>query len=176
MGRAQPQSWSQAGAFQTNPKGFAGLDNDDIDTADLFHVWMGGSLKTISMTCGSGKERDDIKTRTRFSSRPPALAFGPSITTILKACVVSSLHKHIRYVGPLRPAAIASWLHDEVGLAWNGSWPTVASRAGKKGPVLASEYRFSDAKTGAYLGRATVFGTLIPLVVILVVCDAHPRP
>jgi len=97
-----------------NPQGFAGLDNHDIDTADLIRMWTGGSLKLISHACGQRKERSDVKNAFHIALTSPNI-WSPA-ALMQQGWVPSSNLKRLRYTGKLEPALVATWLHDEVGL------------------------------------------------------------
>ena len=110
---AKPLSGISPG-IRTNPNGFAGLKNYDIETADYIHLWMGGSMMAISDACGVEKLRDDVKAT--FLTTLTSLDLWPLEYNKPEACVLSPLLQCIKYTGSLKPATIATWLRDKVGL------------------------------------------------------------
>ena len=98
----------------SNPNGFAGLDNYDINTTNLIGMWTSGSLKRISLACGQPKDHSDVKSAFHIALTSPNIwdtspgephTQGPTLNL-----------KHLQYGGSLEPDPIAQWLHNEVGL------------------------------------------------------------
>ena len=100
--------------IRLNPQGFAGLDNHDIDTADLIRMWTSGNPRLISKECGQQRDRHDIKNA--FHIALTSLNLWSTGIAVLHAWEPSANLRRLRYVGKLEPAIIAAWLRDEVGL------------------------------------------------------------
>ena len=100
--------------IRLNPQGFAGLDNHDIDTADLIRMWTSGNTKLISKACGQQKGRHDVKNAFHIALTSPNL--WSTGVAVLHPWEPSTNLKRLRYIGKLEPATIAAWLRDEVGL------------------------------------------------------------
>ena len=103
--------------IRLNPNGFAGLDNSDIDTADLIHMWTSGNLRQVSKACGQEKSRSDVKSAFHIAITTPNLWTTGAGT--LQPWVPSANLRRLRYVGNLDTATIADWLRNEVGLTFN---------------------------------------------------------
>jgi len=110
---ATPMSSISPG-IRLNPQGFAGLDNHDIDTADLIRMWTSGNLKKISTACGQQKDRPDVKGAFHIAITSPN--FWASGVAVTQPWRPSTSLKRLRYIGKLEPAIIATWLREEVGL------------------------------------------------------------
>ena len=103
--------------IRLNPNGFAGLDNADIDTADLIHMWTSGNLKQVSKACGQEKSRSDVKSAFHIAITTPNLWTTGAGT--LQPWIPSTNLRRLRYVGNLDTTTIANWLRNEVGLTFN---------------------------------------------------------
>ena len=101
-------------SIRLNPQGFAGLDNHDINTADLICMWTSGNPRLISKECGQQRDRHDIKNVFHIALTSPNL-WSTGIA-VLHAWELSANLRCLRYVGKLEPAIITAWLRDEVGL------------------------------------------------------------
>jgi hypothetical protein len=92
--------------IRLNPDRFAGLDNFDIETADLVGVWTGGNLKTISTDGGRETERGDVKQT--FHSALSCPNYWTVSRDELQAWTLSTRLKRIKYVGRLEPALVTT--------------------------------------------------------------------
>ena len=91
-----------------NLDGFAGLDNYDINTANLIGMWTSGSLKCISAASGQQKDCSDVKSTFHIALTSPNLWQIPS-----ENCLPGVLLPNLRrlcYNGLLEPDPIVLWL------------------------------------------------------------------
>jgi hypothetical protein len=110
---AEPLSSISPG-IRLNPQGFAGLDNYDIDTADLICMWASGNVKQISRACGQQRDHSDVRNAFHIALTSPNI-WSPAALS-LQPWTPSTNIKRLRYVGTLEPTVIADWLRNEVGL------------------------------------------------------------
>ena len=107
---ADPLSQISPG-IRLNPSGYAGLENYNVETADFFETWTSGNVGAIASLSGRELDRPDVKEAFRV------IIASPNLWTLNNgAQVLSSSLKRLRYVGALKPALIATWLREKVGL------------------------------------------------------------